>query len=184
MRWFSALLVVLCALSSSALPTPTTQPKQKGNKAAKQAAGVAKPVAMKPLPKPSQAPPPKFSLWSAAKRFFSSRERTKAAVASHHGAFFNATKAGLMPSSFGVSYKHMVQWYCTQPENKAKKMCEPGPAVAGELVYKPTAADSKDIYKLYCADPARKTTPLCALSVLKGLKGAPAGAAGSGKPPL
>ena len=68
-------------------------------------------------------PPPKksgFSIWSAAKNFFISREKVKAKVSGSPPP----TSSLPMPAKYGVSYKGMIAWFCAKPENKVKALCK------------------------------------------------------------
>ena len=104
------------------------------------------------------------TLWSAAKRFFVFRDHLRGKAS---GLQWNATRAVAMPSKFGVSYKSMVKWYCAQPEHINSHQCaQPSASKAGAQAV-PTVAESKDIYKAFCALKAHKQTPVCVTSSLR-----------------
>ena len=111
-------------------------------------------------------PPPKstFSLWSAAKRFFQSREKTKAKLSGNP----SPPTPLAMSAKYGVSYKAMLAWICAKPEWKAKNLCrlhEQGKAEA-ELA-KSTTEESKEALKVYCKEPAFKSKLICIVSAFK-----------------
>merc|ERR1719152_218318 len=111
------------------------------------------------------SPAPPTGLWAAARRFFTFRDHLRVKLKKA-----NATSA--MPISYGVSYKSMIRWYCAKPEKKEAKLClspqHGGPASAAKAGPALSNSDSKDVYKLYCAEKLHKTTPICAMSALKG----------------
>jgi len=114
----------------------------------------------------SAAPaPPSTGIWAAARKFFSFRDNLRVKLQKA-----NATMA--MPISYGVSYKQMIKWYCVKPENKLAKICmkPPVPPSMGSATKSAAAlsnTESKDVYKLFCAEKLHKTTPVCAMSALK-----------------
>ena len=139
------------------------------------------------LPAGAPPPPPKsgISLWSAAKRFFSFREHLKDKVnasktgrspTSPFGAYpaaaFITTRLAQMPTTYAVSYKRMVAWYCAKPENKGRTLCSPtpsgGPASSTKMgpTGVPTNVESKELQKAYCAEKAHKQTGVCFMSSL------------------
>ena len=104
----------------------------------------------------------------------------------------NMTHPMAMPAQFALSYKKMVAWWCAKPENKLAKVCSPatqaGASKAAVTLGVPTANESKDMYKAYCAEKANKAFPVCMMAALKShAPGSPQGSAmrtaGAKKPP-
>jgi len=121
------------------------------------------------------APPPpkaKVSLWSAAKRFFTSREKQKAKL--HPVASSGTTTpptAPIMSAKYGVSYKEMVGWWCAKAENAQKSLCKlhaagKTPSSPATLTH-PSLTESKDAYKAYCADESHKAKLICIQSKIQ-----------------
>ena len=127
------------------------------------AAAVALPASLAPASTRAAAsttqPKGTGSLWSAAKRFFVFRDHLRGKVS---GLQWNATRTTAMPSTFGVSYKSMVKWYCTKPEHINSQQCAQ-PGAQGV----PTVAQSKDMYKKFCALNENKETPVCIMTSLR-----------------
>lgn len=139
-----------------------------------------------PVDASPQQPKAASTLWASAKRFFVLRDhlRTKIAAAKAAGGggmlLSNTTRTTpvIMPSSFALSYKTAVRWFCNRPEAKASaKVCSPGgdagKAATGKAgaLGAPTILESKDIVKLYCSVKEHKQLPLCAMSTLKYVQG-------------
>eukprot|EP00325_Prymnesiales_sp_UTEX-LB-985_P020497 CAMPEP_0174732952 /NCGR_PEP_ID=MMETSP1094-20130205/60362_1 /TAXON_ID=156173 /ORGANISM="Chrysochromulina brevifilum, Strain UTEX LB 985" /LENGTH=197 /DNA_ID=CAMNT_0015935535 /DNA_START=36 /DNA_END=629 /DNA_ORIENTATION=- len=110
-----------------------------------------------------------WSLWSAAKSFFDSREKVKAKAAGSP-----EPKKGVLPAGYSSSYKVMVNWYCAKPEMKEKNLCKLATqgkvndgSLKSDISKTNTTSDARDAFRLYCADKTRKLNFICLTSMIK-----------------
>ena len=109
---------------------------------------------------PAPPKPKSVSIWSIAKRFFTSREKTKTKLASL-GA--NATIPTMTPQ-YGVSFKTMVSWWCQNSANKEKALCQlraQGKATGDALKKPPSLDESREAVKAYCAEKTHQSRLVC-----------------------
>lgn len=164
------LILVLCAVSAvtHALPTPPAAVPIE----------LADAESSRRLQAAAAPPPPKakVSLWSAAKRFFLTREKmkTKALEMKSKPAGATIAKTATTPAAtptmsakYGVSFKAMLTWWCAKSENKEKSLCKlhaQGKSTDGTISTQPSSSDAKDAFKAYCAEEAHKAKLICVQS--------------------
>ena len=109
---------------------------------------------------PAPPKPKSVSIWSIAKRFFTSREKAKTKVASH-GA--NATIPTMTPQ-YAMGFKTMVSWWCKNATNKEKALCQlsaQGKATGDALKKPPSLDESREAVKAYCAEKTHQSKLVC-----------------------
>ena len=109
---------------------------------------------------PAPPKPKSVSIWSIAKRFFTSREKTKTKLASL-GA--NATIPTMTPQ-YAMGFKTMVSWWCKNATNKEKALCQlsaQGKATGDALKKPPSLDESREAVKAYCAEKTNQSKLVC-----------------------
>jgi len=154
----SRSLIALAAVLACAHALPDTKaPIEAVGKAAD---GSARQLQAHGAAAPAPPKPKSVSIWSIAKRFFTSREKAKTKVASH-GA--NATIPTMTPQ-YAMGFKTMVSWWCKNATNKEKALCQlsaQGKATGDALKKPPSLDESREAVKAYCAEKTHQSKLVC-----------------------
>lgn len=152
----SRSLIALAAVLACAHALPDTKAPAVG----KAADGSARQLQAHGAAAPAPPKPKSVSIWSIAKRFFTSREKAKTKVASH-GA--NATIPTMTPQ-YAMGFKTMVSWWCKNATNKEKALCQlsaQGKATGDALKKPPSLDESREAVKAYCAEKTHQIKLVC-----------------------